>query len=478
MKNNSILAYLQQTGKIIQAPCQGNGQCGKCKVRILNRMVSILEKEKIVLSKEELAQGYRLACMHRYHVEDKIEVPDVSGAILSTSILGQVSSAWNEAGYGIAVDIGTTTVVMQWFDLVSGTLVHSTSFYNPQASFGSDVISRISYDMNDEGYTLHDILINKMEEALCKCSLLSIKQMVVTGNTTMIHLFLKHKTTSLGRSPFTMVEPNSVTLPSKQIFPHFTINFLITTLPHISAFVGSDIVCGMVASNMDQCDATHMLIDLGTNGEIAIGNKHKMVTTSTAAGPAFEGVNIECGGPSIYGAIYDVRIQNNKISYQTIGNQDATCICGTGLVSIISELVRHGEIDEMGRFKDGRSRYYIDDTIYVSNKDIQAFQLAKAAMQAGITLLSKTCNTLDSIYIAGGFGTHLKVEDLITLKIIDEKYKDKVKCIQNSALSGAIIALLTKDIERYTHVRNISSSFNLAKHPDFDDVLVDSLYFL
>lgn len=477
MKDNSILAYLQATGRVLQAPCLGNGKCGKCKVKVNNRKVNIIDQEYLLLSDEELKEGYRLACLHRYHENDIIETLHLSGTILSESQVQPIESVWQEKGYGIAVDIGTTTVVMQWFDLISGKLVYSTSFYNPQASFGSDVISRISYDMQDISYRLHDVLLEAIETELCKCTLAPVLQMVVTGNTTMLHLFLKHKTASLGQSPFTMIEPNSVTLSSLDVFKTCHAPFTIITLPHISAFVGSDIVGGIVASCMDQSDKNHMLIDLGTNGEIAIGNKNKIITTSTAAGPAFEGVNIECGGPSIYGAIDDVKLNTDTIMYHTIGNKPPTCICGTGLVSTISELLRLDKIDEMGRFKDGSTRFYLTNGLYVSNKDIQSFQLAKAAIQTGITLLSKEVEKLDNIFIAGGFGTYVKIEDLITLKIIDEKYKDKVKYIQNSAISGAIIALLTKDIKRFIQVTKIATSFNLAKYPAFDDVLINSLYF-
>lgn len=478
MSPKTILTYLQEQGAMVQAACNGSHQCGKCKIKITNRSVPINPKEARMLTTKEIEEGYRLACFHNYHPNDTIEIETFHGAILEkTRDDLEIESRWLEEGYGIVVDIGTTTVVMQWIDVITKQVVYTESFYNPQASYGSDVIRRIDYDSQDNGYILHDILVQRMEKALLHCPVRTIKQMVVTGNTTMIHIFLKHKTTALGKSPFTMIEAKATKNVSTHWFPQYPEVFEVFTLPHISAFVGSDIVCGIVASNIHKEEKIQMLIDLGTNGELAVGNKEKIIVTATAAGPAFEGVSMECGGPSYDGAIYKVEIDKQGITYQTIGNKEATCICGSGYVSLISALLRLGYIDEMGRFKEQRTRFYLSDTLYISNKDIQAFQLAKAAIQTGITLLSKEVKNIDRIYIAGGFGEHIAIEDLITLQMIDEKYLDKVCNIKNGALMGAKIALLTKDMQEFQMVVTKTKSLNLAKHPDFNDTLIESLYF-
>ena len=217
------------------------------------------------------------------------------------------------------------------------------------------------------------------------------------------------------------------------------------------------------------------VIDLGTNGEIVVGNKDGMMATSSAAGPAFEGVGITCGGPSIPGAISEVTIKDNKVTYHTIDNKAAKCICGSGLISLFASLKRNDIIDELGRFKNSKKQFNIAYNIYITQKDIQTFQLAKAAIQAGVKALLDENGNVDQIYISGGFGSHLQVKDLVELKILPPEVN--VECVNNSALSGAYTLLRHQDLKRLDHIVDVCKNINLAEYPDFDDYLIDGLYF-
>ena len=238
----------------------------------------------------------------------------------------------------------------------------------------------------------------------------------------------------------------------------------VMTMNHISAYVGSDIVMGIYATNMDKNKENVLLMDLGTNGEMVIGNKHRLLATSCPAGPAFEGVNIECGGPSIAGAVCATKVENNKLVYKTIDNQDANSICGSGLISLIANLLRLGIIDDTGNFLNKQKKYYLNDEVYLSIKDIKAFMLAKAAIQAGKEVLLKELNDeVTTIYIAGGFGNYLEKADLVTLNIISSEEANKVQYIKNSAISGLYKLILTRDFQRVQHISNQTKVIYLEK---------------
>lgn len=301
--------------------------------------------------------------------------------------------------------------------------------------------------------------------------------MVVCGNTVMTHLFLDSDISSLGHVPFQIPIKSSVRLQSDQVFHNISQDFDVYTFPHIASFVGGDIVSGILALDIDKADKYQMFVDLGTNGELVVGNHNEILTTSTAAGPAFEGIGITCGGPSIVGAITQIKIEDEKIIYNTIGKQEPICICGSGLISLIAELRRHEIIDEMGRFVDERDAFYITKDIFVTEKDIQTFQLAKAAIQAGITVLLQEMKEVEHIYISGGFGAHIDVDDLIELKLIPQYYAKSIQNVKNSALSGAFVLLRNQNYKRVDKIVNISQNINLAEYDDFEDYLIDGLFF-
>ena len=471
----TFLDQCQQKHRNIHATCKGNHTCGQCKIKMKDKKYPVTCIEKSLLTDQEIKQGIRLACCHNYQENVDFEVINYDMNILDEMyICGQVS--FQGDGNGLIVDIGTTTIVMKWISLLSGDVIQTESFQNPQAIFGGDVISRIEYSC-EHPHSLHQLLIDKIESILLKNQDIEINKMVVCGNTVMTNLFLDCDISSLGHIPFDIPIKKASLIDSSKIFKNLTKSFEIYTFPHIAAFVGGDITAGILALDIYRSSKSKMLIDLGTNGEIVIGNKHGILTTSTAAGPAFEGVGIHSGGPSISGAISKVILHKDKVKYETLDNQPAICICGSGLISLMSELRQNEIIDELGRFTKNRDKFYITPNIYITEDDIQKFQLAKAAIQSGIRCLLKEHGEVDEIFISGGFGSHLNVQDLVRLKVIPEEYKNIVKNVKNSALSGSYKLLSHCDFKSVDQIISISNNIDLATYEDFQDDLIDGLYF-
>lgn len=261
-------------------------------------------------------------------------------------------------------------------------------------------------------------------------------------------------------------------ISSQTIFKNYPYDCLLITFPHISAYVGGDIVAGILTTQMDKKEEKTLFIDLGTNGEMVVGNKDSLIATSTAAGPAFEGVGISCGGSSIPGAIHEVRL--NPLTIKTIQNIAPTSICGSGLISLFSECVKNKLIDPIGKIINEK---YITITphIKLDQKDIQNFQLAKAAIQTGVTVLLEQY-PVDTVAIAGGFGSHLNINDLKEIKVIPDDVQH-INYYQNSALKGCYLLLMTQDFDRVNVIANKVKTINLAEDPDFEDIYLESLYF-
>lgn len=468
MKSKTILDYLQYHHLAVNALCNGHHQCGQCKIKVLNRELIPTNKEKELLTINEIHDGIRLACFHEYKDHDEIVSMNQSMEILDD--LDDINSS-DYQGIGLIVDIGTTTIVMKWINRETGNTVDTASFVNPQVTFGGDVISRIHAYNQDKKDVLNQILVNSIEERLIDRDI-EVNQMIFCGNTTMIHFLLNEEVTSLGVAPFIVPRKEMQRINSRDIFKMYKYNCELITFPHISAYVGGDIVSGIYACELDMSDKIILMIDLGTNGEMVIGNKYSLLVTSTAAGPAFEGVGISCGGSSVDGAISSIKLKPLQI--KTINNKKPQFICGSGLISLFGELVRNELISPIGKiYKD--KQIDITNNIYINQSDISHFQLAKAAVQTGVTILLEEYST-DTIYIAGGFGSHIDVEDLKDIQVIPKDIKN-IKSLGNSALKGCYKLLMTQDFDRVINIVDKAVSMNLADHEDFEDTLIESLYF-
>ena len=432
----------QQHKRTLPAFCGGQGNCGRCNVCMLTQDTSTMD----ILGVEKDRYDTRM----------------------------------EEHGLGVAVDVGTTTLVIAVIDLQDGYCIRETKVANPQRKFGPDVLSRIQACTAHGVSTLQQMVLQEVEQVVKEqiSSGQVIRRMVVCGNSTMEHIFLGISPESLSVSPYKCQIENMQVIDSGQLFKDVP-GFPVVVLPNLSAFVGGDIVAGIMAVGLDQQDHT-MLIDLGTNGEMALSHDGIIYTTSTAAGPAFEGGNMLCGVPSIPGAICHIQMDGEEIEYETIGQSYQLAgtglgsktspmgICGSGYMEGISELLIQGLIDETGHMAQ---EVEIEGNIRIVPADIRNFQLAKAAVRSGIDLLCQRAGVsfaqIEKVYIAGGFGKNSNLAALTNVKIIPKEFVAKTTRMGNTALEGAIHMLMDMDLERSAGIKKRSVSMNLAGEEEF-----------
>jgi len=369
--------------------------------------------------------------------------------------------------YGVAIDIGTTTLAGYLFDLGNGRQVAVYADRNPQLKIGSDVISRIQYgqEKGKEGFAklqslvLHGVnaLIEKMAgEAGIGTS--SIYKMTVVGNPTMLHLLLNVDPTAIANSPYVPVLRDGFALKASELGLDMAPLARVEILPAISGYVGADIVAGMLYANLGERETIELLLDIGTNGEIVLAVEGRMFACATAAGPAFEGASISQGMSALDGAIYQVTVEDDEISCSVIGGKEARGICGSGLLDAVAELRAIGLIDESGRLRrtehplasriegEGtKARFLLSDGVYLTQKDIREFQLAKGAIRAGIEVILEraeiSVDDIDRILIGGAFGSSLRPESLLRVGLLPQINVEKIVSLGNSAGQGAKLAL-------------------------------------
>jgi len=409
--------------------------------------------------------------------------------------------------YGLAIDIGTTTVVVYLLELDTGKLIGIESMTNPQVAFGEDVISRISYVINnlDGLQRLGDIIltgINSLIEQLTKKHKIDynqIAEVTIVGNSVMHHLFLKITPEFIGRSPFVPVTSNSMTLKAKDIGIAINPSGYVHMLPIEAGFVGADNVGVLIATEIYNSPEVSLVIDIGTNGEIVLGNNEKLFSVSTAAGPALEGAHIKFGMRAAAGAIERVKIDETfEPKYKTIGDEKPRGICGSGIIDIIAELFRVGIIEKNGRFADidtshlrrtnkvkeyvleWASNAAINTDIVITQKDVREVQLAKAAMYAGAIILMKRfgCTKLDRILLAGAFGNYIDKKSAMLIGLYPDCDLEHVNSVGNAAGEGAIMALLSKEKRKEaTRIARSVEYIELTLEEDFEPEFMDSMYF-
>ena len=411
----------------------------------------------------------------------------------------------NASQFGIAVDIGTTTVVLYLVNIDTGRLVDVSSTYNSQIRFGDDVITRIIYateggDCSElQGAVLEDI--NNLITTLIEKHSLSFEQIhsaVLSGNTTMIHLFW-------GLNPeYIRVEPYTPTLNAFPIWDVKTARFHanprapVYTVPCVASYIGGDIVAGVLASNMHRHSEVSLFMDIGTNGEIVIGNNEWLITAACSAGPCFEGSGIKHGMRATKGAVQALSIhpRTHKPSLDIIGNVNPVGICGSGMIDAISELFLTGLIDQKGKFRknltdvriqegfDGPEFLLYKDAqreIVLTEVDIENILRAKAALYAGISLLIKevglTLNDFDRIYIAGGFGNYLNVEKAITIGMLPDLPKAKFTFLGNTSVAGAYLCLLSNELRKEAEeIAQKMTNIELSVSRNFMDEYMSALF--
>ena len=427
---------LQQEGIAAVHPCGGKGRCGNCALRAEGNLSAPTQAEE--------QAGTRLSCQIRLLGEAEVWLREDSGVVEtsgSTPVLGDAM----EGTYGAAVDIGTTTIALQLYDLRRGLLVAREGTMNPQRSIAADVMGRIGAAMEGQRSLLQDLVGEALKTLLrkaCAQAEISLKQvgsMVITGNTIMLYLLTGRDPSCLSAAPF----------QADDLFGRMDTLFGIPVYypPCINAFVGADITCALLDSGLFGKTATALLCDIGTNGELALWKDGQLSVTSTAAGPAFEGAGISCGCGSIPGAIDRVWTEEGSIHIRTIGNQPAVGLCGSGLVDAVAAFLEVEAIDETGAVEE--DMLPLTDRVKLLPADIRAVQLAKGAIAAGIRTLLELSQVpetrIDTLYIAGGFGSHLNVASAAAIGLIPAGLQSKVKVLGNSALSGAARLLLDRN---------------------------------
>lgn len=433
---------------------------------------------------------------------------NVTAALYKNRLLHLENGNCLQQNYGLAVDIGTTTIVIYLLNLNDGKVMDVDSRVNNQRSYGVDVISRINFTVeNPKGLgILKDNIIsqlNDMIEFLCKKNNISednIYDIVIVGNTIMTHLLLGLTCKNITISPYIPVATKAFEIKAKEL--GIKTKGMVSLVPGISAFVGSDITAGILSCGMLNSEKYSLLLDLGTNGEIALGNNNEVVTCSTAAGPAFEGANIKYGIGGVKGAISKIDLSRNKI-YETIRNEKPCGICGSGVLDAVAQFVKFGILDETGRMigkdkvknKDYQNRIIeidnmrqfivvqssVDEEIITfTQKDVREVQLAKAAVCAGIKILLKekniNFNEIEKVYIGGGFGNYMDIESCVDIGMIPKELKGKIKSVGNCAGGGAKMYLLSKRIrENAVDIINKTTYIELSKRKDFQEYFIDSM---
>ncbi|MBC7764897.1 MAG: DUF4445 domain-containing protein [Hyphomonadaceae bacterium] len=412
----------------------------------------------------------------------------------------------SDVGYGVAVDIGTTTVVCYLMDLKSGEFVDTASQVNAQAVFGADVISRIRHTMEqDDGLeTLKSRITSQIFE-LTQAMLVKnninpqhLYGMLFAGNSTMLHLLCGFEVKHIAAAPFIATQMQAVTVLAQEIGIKFNAHMRAYILPHMSSYVGADITAAILASGLYEQDDLSLLIDIGTNGEMVLGNKDKLLCCSTAAGPAFEGANIACGMGGVAGAINSVRYVDGQIAVTTIDAKPPIGICGSGIIDAVAAMLQMGVVDETGRLldvdevdeslatylyeTDEGNAFQLTENVSITAKDIREVQLAKAAIAAGIEVLMEQMGVavkdIDHVYLAGGFGSFLNQESAAAIGLLPQELIEKTLVIGNGAGMGAVMAMLSKTHqEMATAICRNAKCIELSGMPSFQDYYIDKMMF-
>lgn len=466
----TILEALARAGIAVSAPCGGLGRCRKCAVRATGELAC---EDGARLDGQTV-----LACRTRFTGDARVRVSESKAEILKTGVsAGEETDG--EAGLGVSVDVGTTTLAAYLVERSTGRVLASDARLNPQRPHGADVISRLSFAIDSEenaALLQREILaaIDEMTRSMLERAGRAgeeIRCRALVGNTVMMHLLGGYPARPLAFAPFT---PAYTALHEKELGGVRTI-----LGGCISGYVGADTLAAALACGLDERDENAMLIDIGTNGEIMLKKDGRCFACSCAAGPAFEGAHIACGTGAVAGAIDHARVENGEIVYTTIGGGEATGICGSGLIDLTAALLDRGDITPMGRMA-GDVR--LSERVYLARSDIREVQLAKAAIASGIRILAEQAGAaladIERVYLAGGFGNFIGLDSACRIGLLPAALRAKIVPVGNAAGSGSVRLLVSEQARRRAEaLRQATRCVELAATPDFNDVYTDELLF-
>lgn len=521
-KDKTLLDHAREAGVEIHSECGGRGECGKCIVRVdkgRSDLPPITEVERNFGLKGDL----RLACQAVVTGDEEdlyVYIEEFGAYSILTETHrrtvplepfvhregdkvfydGRAIDSYRGGIYGLAVDVGTTTLVLEVVDLETGGSLGVAARKNPQVSYGNDVISRIEYTMVDRekvkylepadrqtrvrelqeavvraiGEQIHR-LEEEREEALSPC----IYEVVAVGNSTMRNLFFGIDVSSLGLIPYEPLKKEAFLVPAEHLGFALNPNAQAYAPPLIGGHAGADAVADILTVDMHKGDDTVMVIDVGTNGEVAIGNRHRILTASCAAGGAYEGASVGCGLGAIEGAISNLRVKETKVEFSTIGGKAPKGICGSGLIDLLAELLRTGIMDGRAKIK---APFLIDDGIELYQEDIYQLITAKAGLKTDQELLMKyygaTPDEVQRVYLSGAFGNYVNLENAISIGLLPPM-PEKIVKIGNGALEGAREMLVNR-----TRRREAEELLTLITHTkpnemeeDFAYLVAENMYF-
>ena len=522
---NTLFQIADKLSVRVPTSCSRNGECHECIIEVNDGMDSLSDKSK---SEEFLRGNFRLACQAKIlNQSKKIDFsvlrrqPKILSKTLSITKNIKISPAFykknkkvyskysNDSSvdeyrgsiYGIAIDIGTTTVVMNLIDLESFDLVYTTSFENPQRFGGSDIMNRISYDSGENNGELKSVIVSSINfeiGEMVKKRLVKrreIYDLVVVGNTTMREIFFGYDVSSIGTKPYKSIIENELIdgkrdnsalfAKAKDLGLRVNPNAFVYGAPIIASHIGSDISADLIAINMSEKNQPILLVDVGTNTEIIIGMPGKIYAASCPAGPAFEGGDVTYGMPGYDGAIEKISVKSDSsTSFKVIGNTDPVGICGSGLIDLLAELRKSNIMNELGRLENNSKEFIFskESSLSISNSDISSLAQAKAANYCGQAIILKNSginlSEISKYYLAGGFANYIDIDNAIDIGFLANVDRSKIEKIGNASLLGACKMLLStnerKEIEKL--VLSIEH-IELETSPDFFDFFVDGCMF-
>ena len=509
----TLIEAAGQAGIILSTVCGGQGTCKKCRV--------VLEPD----SREVLA------CQYRIESDLTVTIP-IGSRFFEQRILAEgiesrqafqpdiyqkyTSMDPNGAIFGLAIDIGTTTVVVKLFDMTDGSCRATEAALNPQTQFGDDVISRIAYAENDGKFAeLHDAIINGINaliEKLCEKAEIEtsrIYEVCAVGNTTMSHILVGLPITQLGQAPYQAHSLDAHDIAGGDLGLLMNSAGRIHTVENIAGFVGADTTAVALAADIGSAEEMTLIVDIGTNGEIILGTKDQLYAASCAAGPALEGARITCGSRAAAGAIEAVVINEEDIDLDVIGDCPARSICGSGLIDAVAVMLELGIIDRTGRFadpaklqgklppaitsrivqQDGQLSFLLagassvsERPVFLTQQDIRQMQLAKGAIRAGIKLLQRRIGLVDAdvkqILLAGAFGNYIRPQSALRIGLLPAVDIERIHSIGNAATSGAQMILLNRQYRKDAgELARKIEYIEIAHEPDFQMVFAESMGF-
>jgi uncharacterized 2Fe-2S/4Fe-4S cluster protein (DUF4445 family) len=454
----------------VEFPCGGRGRCKACRVRVLEGHLEPDAAEHQRLSAAELAQGWRLACRHVMAGDLELELAQWEMPVLSD----QSAFAFTpREGFGVAIDLGTTTIAAQLLDLSNGHVLAAQTALNAQARHGADVLSRVEFALRGGQAELQKIVRDQIGEIIGRLKTSTgkpVNRVVLVGNTVMHHLFCGIDVTPLATHPFLPARPGRVRIPAEAF------GAPAEFLPCIGGLVGADILAGVMATGIHEQTELSALIDLGTNGEVVVGNRDRLLCTSTAAGPAFEGARIAMGMRAATGAISAVTLTDGAPTCGVIGGGAARGLCGSGLVDAVAAGLDSGRIDPAGRLGEPMA---LSGSVTLHPHDVRELQLAKGAIAAGLRILTARfgakIDDISRLYLAGAFGNYISRTSARRIGLLHLPIERLVPA-GNTALNGAKRALF-EDAASWDDLAQRIAYVGLNEDPAFPDIFAEEMRF-